>query len=106
MFGSFLPSLRSSNSHSLLGSRSRHCYAIKLVYDCRICSRLKLAVFTSDRNSRGSMHVSDVVVHGENLFEVGFVRKNVDHPGEHIWVQLSPSRTACLFIYYLPHQPS
>src|SRR5258708_590761 len=29
MFGSFLPSLRSSNSHSLLGSRSRHCYAIK-----------------------------------------------------------------------------
>src|SRR5260221_882268 len=24
----------------------------KLVYDCRICSRLKLAVFTSDRNSR------------------------------------------------------
>jgi len=29
MFGSFLPSLWSSNNHSLLGSRSRHCYAIK-----------------------------------------------------------------------------
>src|SRR5882762_196861 len=29
MFGSFLPSLRSSINHSLLGSRSRHCYAIK-----------------------------------------------------------------------------
>jgi hypothetical protein len=29
MFGSFLPSLRSSSNHSLLGSRSRHCYAIK-----------------------------------------------------------------------------
>ena len=28
MFGSFLPSLRSSSNHSLLGSRSRHCYAI------------------------------------------------------------------------------
>src|SRR6266850_4300041 len=31
MFGSFLPSLRSSINHSLLGSRSRHCYAIKWV---------------------------------------------------------------------------
>src|SRR6201984_3261119 len=30
MFGSFLPSLRSSSNHSLLGSRSRHCYAITL----------------------------------------------------------------------------
>src|SRR3979490_2622604 len=30
MFGSFLPSLWSSINHSLLGSRSRHCYAIKL----------------------------------------------------------------------------
>src|SRR5208337_2254277 len=29
LFGSFLPSLRSSSNHSLLGSRSRHCYAIK-----------------------------------------------------------------------------
>jgi len=28
MFGSFLPSLWSLNNHSLLGSRSRHCYAI------------------------------------------------------------------------------
>src|SRR6266446_9108252 len=28
MFGSFLPSLQSSINHSLLGSRSRHCYAI------------------------------------------------------------------------------
>src|SRR5258708_20492981 len=100
MFGSFLPSLRSSNSHSLLGSRSRHCYAIKLVYDCRICSRLKLAVFTSDRNSRGSMHVSDVVVHGENLFEVGFVRTNVDHPGEHLGVEVSPFGCACLLSVY------
>jgi hypothetical protein len=34
MFGSFLPSLWSLNNHSLLGSRSRHCYAIKL--DLRI----------------------------------------------------------------------
>src|SRR5258706_8841856 len=31
MFGSFLPSLWSSINHSLLGSRSRHCYAIKWV---------------------------------------------------------------------------
>src|SRR5215471_19320294 len=31
MSGSFLPSLWSSNSHSLLGSRSRHCYAIMWV---------------------------------------------------------------------------
>jgi len=29
MFGSFLPSLWSSINHSLLGPRSRHCYAIK-----------------------------------------------------------------------------
>src|ERR1700682_1390940 len=29
MFGSFLPSLWSLRNHSLLGSRSRHCYAIK-----------------------------------------------------------------------------
>jgi hypothetical protein len=29
MFGSFLPSLWSLSNHSLLGSRSRHCYAIK-----------------------------------------------------------------------------
>ncbi len=35
MFGSFLPSLRSLSNHSLLGSRSRHCYAIK----CRIVAR-------------------------------------------------------------------
>src|SRR6478736_3141692 len=28
MFGSFLPSLWSLSNHSLLGSRSRHCYAI------------------------------------------------------------------------------
>src|SRR6266478_5019176 len=28
MFGSFLPSLWSSINHSLLGSRSRHCYEI------------------------------------------------------------------------------
>src|ERR1700730_1190306 len=32
MFGSFLPSLRSSSNHSLLGSRSRHCYAINCFY--------------------------------------------------------------------------
>src|ERR1700736_3317083 len=29
MFGSFLPSLWSLRNRSLLGSRSRHCYAIK-----------------------------------------------------------------------------
>jgi hypothetical protein len=29
MFGSFLPSLWSLSNHSLLGSRSRHCYEIK-----------------------------------------------------------------------------
>src|SRR5260221_9822800 len=29
LFGSFLPSLWSSSNQSLLGSRSRHCYAIK-----------------------------------------------------------------------------
>src|ERR1700731_3799863 len=28
MFGSFLPSLQSSINYSLLGARSRHCYAI------------------------------------------------------------------------------
>ena len=32
MFGSFLPSLRSLSNHSLLGSRSRHCYAIKWIF--------------------------------------------------------------------------
>ena len=31
LFGSFLPSLWSSINHSLLGSRSRHCYAIKWI---------------------------------------------------------------------------
>jgi hypothetical protein len=31
MFGSFLPSLWSLSNQSLLGSRSRHCYAIKWV---------------------------------------------------------------------------
>jgi len=35
MFGSFLPSLRSSSNHSLLGSRSRHCYAIKCLLRAR-----------------------------------------------------------------------
>jgi len=30
--GSFLPSLRSSDNRSLLGSRSRHCYAIICVH--------------------------------------------------------------------------
>jgi hypothetical protein len=32
MFGSFLPSLWSLSNDSLLGSRSRHCYAIKVKY--------------------------------------------------------------------------
>src|SRR6266404_7993505 len=31
MFGSFLPGLWSSSNHSLLGSRSRHCYAINWI---------------------------------------------------------------------------
>src|SRR5215469_2238490 len=31
MFGSFLPSLWSSCNQSVLGSRSRHCYAIKAI---------------------------------------------------------------------------
>src|ERR1700720_4435029 len=31
MFGSFLPSLWSLHNHSLLGSRSQHCYAIKVM---------------------------------------------------------------------------
>src|SRR6266404_7370920 len=31
MFGSFLPSLWSLSNQSLLGSRSRHCYAIKWI---------------------------------------------------------------------------
>src|ERR1700693_3277776 len=35
MFGSFLPSLRSLSNHSLLGSRSRHCYAIMWI-TCRV----------------------------------------------------------------------
>ena len=33
------------------------------------------------------MHVGHVVVHGENFFEVGFVRENVHHPGEDMGVE-------------------
>src|SRR6266478_1076408 len=47
-----------------------------------------------------SVHVSHVVVHGENIFEVGFVRKNVDHPGEHIRVENSPFGCASLLRVY------
>ena len=35
MFGSFLPSLWSSDNQSLLGSRSRHSYAIKFLWRIR-----------------------------------------------------------------------
>jgi hypothetical protein len=46
------------------------------------------------------MHVGDVVVHGENLFEVGLVRKNVDHPSEHIGVEDSAFGCAGLLGIY------
>src|SRR6267143_5879432 len=77
----------------------RDCQRL-VVWDHRICSRPRLAGFTSDRNSRGSMHVGHVVVHGENLFEVGFVRKSVDHPGEHMGVEDSPFGFADLLGVY------
>src|SRR6267378_6231770 len=44
MFGSFLPSLWSSSNQSLLGSRSRHCYAIK--------SRTRTSLFRLERWSQ------------------------------------------------------
>src|SRR3982074_735330 len=65
-----------------------------------ICGPPRLAAFTSDRNSRGSMHLGPAVVHGENVFEVRFVRKDVDHPGEHIGVEVSPFGFAGLFGVY------
>src|ERR1700722_9035455 len=43
MFGSFLPSLWSSINHSLLGSRSRHCYAIMSGKGC-VYQGLRLAL--------------------------------------------------------------
>jgi len=41
--------------------------------------------------------VGDVVVHGENVFEVRLVGKDVDHPGEHIRVKVSAFGNASLF---------
>jgi hypothetical protein len=41
LFGSFLPSLWSSSNHSLLGSRSRHCYAIKWNLDTKANGRFR-----------------------------------------------------------------
>src|SRR5882762_9992698 len=49
MFGSFLPSLRSLSNHSLLGSRSRHCYAIICQNSpCWACSIRNVLRSTSD----------------------------------------------------------
>ena len=48
MFGSFLPSLRSSINHSLLGSRSRHCYAIICRAGrciCPVCTLIRWAYY-------------------------------------------------------------
>src|SRR5258706_15431262 len=39
MFGSFLPSLWSLSNQSLLGSRTRHCYAIKCPQGLETCYR-------------------------------------------------------------------
>src|SRR5260370_24594690 len=39
--------------------------------------------------ARRSMHVGHVVVHGENIFEIGLIGENVDHPGEQIGVEVS-----------------
>jgi len=44
-----------------------------------------------------SVNVGDVVVHGENVFEVRLVGKDVDHPGEHIRVKVSAFGNASLF---------
>src|ERR1700694_4542489 len=59
MFGSFLPSLWSLRNHSLLGSRSRHCYAIKAMgYESQIelwlpnLTTVLLAGFGTDRLRR------------------------------------------------------
>src|ERR1700686_1981867 len=59
MFGSFLPSLWSLRNHSLLGSRSRHCYAIKAMgYESPIelwlpnLTTVLLAGFGTDRLRR------------------------------------------------------
>jgi len=41
--------------------------------------------------------VGDIVVHGENVLEVRLVGKDVDHPGEHIGVEVSTFGYAGLF---------
>lgn len=40
------------------------------------------------------MHVRYVVVHREDVFRVGLVRKDVDHPGEHVGMEDSSFRFA------------
>src|ERR1700730_9901216 len=70
------------------------------VYDRGISGRLVLALFISDRNSRGSMHVRHIVVHGKNVLEVAFVRKNVDHPGEYMGMEDAPLGCAGFFGIY------
>ncbi len=46
------------------------------------------------------MHVGHVVVHGEKVFEVGFVRENVDHPAEQMRVEDASFRCAGLLRGY------
>jgi hypothetical protein len=57
MFGSFLPSLRSSNNHSLLGSRSRHCYAIKSGAD-RPAERVRSRIIVHAMIDLNTVHVA------------------------------------------------
>jgi hypothetical protein len=60
----------------------------------------------TDPNSRGSRHVGHVVVPGENFFEVGFVRGNVDHPGEHLGVEDPRSALPASSVFMEPNMPN
>src|ERR1700674_2218663 len=76
MFGSFLPSLRSLSNHSLLGSRSRHCYAIMCrkqanfiyatqfltFYFTRVAFKLFVRLFVQQRYENRSLMWLQVIV--------------------------------------------
>jgi len=70
------------------------------------CCELSSLRTARDSNSRGSMHVGHIVVHGENILEVGFVRKNMDHPAEHMGVEDSPSALHASSVFMEPNMPN
>ena len=53
----------------------------------RRCAAVRNDPFWQAGGDPGSADVGDIVVHGEDLFGVGLVGEDVDHPGEHEGVE-------------------